>query len=36
VLTIEERAHVNAAIDIRGSLRLPISTDEDNDLDCVE
>jgi hypothetical protein len=36
VLTIEVRAHVNAAIDIRGSLRLALSTDEDNDLDCVE
>ena len=36
VLAIEERAHVNAAIDIRGSLRLTPSLDEDNDLDCVE
>ena len=36
VLTIEERAHVNAAIDIRGSLRIPSSSDEDNGLDCVE
>jgi hypothetical protein len=36
VLTIEERAHVNAAIDIRGSLRMTTSSDEDNDLDCVE
>ena len=36
VLTIEERTHVSAAIDIRGSLRLAPSTDEDNDLDCVE
>ena len=36
VLTIEERAHVNAAIDIRGSLRLTTSSDEDNGLDCVE
>jgi hypothetical protein len=36
VLSIEERAHVNAAIDIRGSLRLVASSDEDNDLDCVE
>ena len=35
VLAIEERAHVNAAIDIRGSLRMT-SLDEDNDLDCVE
>ena len=36
VLAIEERSHVSAAIDIRGSLRLAPSTDEDNDLDCVE
>ena len=36
VLAIEERAHVNAAIDIRGSLRMTPSLDEDNDLDCVE
>ena len=36
VLAIEERAHVNAAIDIRGSLRMTTSLDEDNDLDCVE
>src|SRR5215469_16349647 len=36
VLTIEERSHVSAAIDIRGSLRLATSSDEDNDLDCVE
>jgi hypothetical protein len=36
VLTIEERVHVNEVIDIRGSLRLAPSTDEDNDLDCVE
>jgi hypothetical protein len=36
VLAIEERAHVNAAIDIRGSLRIAPSLDEDNDLDCVE
>jgi hypothetical protein len=36
VLTIEERAHVSAAIDIRGSLRMTTSLDEDNDLDCVE
>jgi len=36
VLTIEERSHASAAIDIRGSLRLAPSTDEDNDLDCVE
>jgi hypothetical protein len=36
VLTIEERTHVNAAIDIRGSLRMTPSQDEDNDLDCVE
>jgi hypothetical protein len=35
VLTIEERAHVTAAIDIRGSLRMAPS-DGDNDLDCVE
>jgi len=36
VLAIEERSHVSAAIDIRGSLRLAPATDEDNDLDCVE
>jgi len=36
VLTIEEKAHVNAAIDIRGSLHLATSSDEDNGLDCVE
>jgi hypothetical protein len=36
VLSIEERAHVTAAIDIRGSLRMAPSLDEDNDLDCVE
>jgi hypothetical protein len=36
VLSIEERAHVNAAIDIRGSLRLTPLLDEDNDFDCVE
>jgi hypothetical protein len=36
VLSIEERAHVNAAIDIRGSLRITPLLDEDNDLDCVE
>jgi hypothetical protein len=36
VLAIEERAHVNAAIDIRGSLRVTPLLDEDNDLDCVE
>jgi len=36
VLAIEERAHVNAAIDIRGSLRMTTLLDEDNDLDCVE
>jgi hypothetical protein len=36
VLTIEDRAHVNAAIDIRGSLRMFPTSDEDNDLDCVE
>ena len=36
VLSIEERAHVNAAIDIRGSLRMTPLLDEDNDLDCVE
>ena len=36
VLTIEERAHVNAAIDIRGSLRVAPLPDEDEDLDCVE
>jgi hypothetical protein len=36
VLTIEERNHVRAAIDIRGSLRLAPSSEEDNDLDCVE
>src|ERR1700728_1704212 len=36
VPTIEERAHVSAAIDIRGSLRMAFSSDEDNDPDCVE
>jgi hypothetical protein len=36
VLTIEERAHVRAAIDIRGSLRFMPLTDEDNSLDTVE
>ena len=36
VLTIEERTHVSAAIDIRGSLRLTTLPDEDSDLDCVE
>jgi hypothetical protein len=36
VLSIEERAHVVAAIDIRGSLRMAPLLDEDNDLDCVE
>ena len=36
VLTIEERSHVNAAIDIRGSLRLAPLLDEDDGLDCVE
>lgn len=36
VLTIEERAHVHAAIDIRGSLRFMPLTDEDNSLDTVE
>jgi hypothetical protein len=36
VLTIEERSHVSAAIDIRGSLRLAPLSDEDNDLDCVD
>lgn len=36
VLTIEERQHVRAAIDIRGSLRLMPLTDEDNDRDTVE
>jgi hypothetical protein len=36
VLSIEERTRVNAAIDIRGSLRLAPLSDEDNDLDCVE
>jgi hypothetical protein len=36
VLTIEDRAHVNAAIDIRGSLRMVPSLDGDNDLDCLE
>ena len=36
VLSIEERAHVNVAIDIRGSLRITPLLDEDNDLDCVE
>ncbi|HXE26680.1 MAG TPA: hypothetical protein VN637_17500 [Roseiarcus sp.] len=36
VLTIEERSHVRAAIDIRGSLRLMPLTDEDNGLDTVE
>jgi hypothetical protein len=35
VLSIEERAHVKAAIDIRGSLRLA-PADEDNGLDFVE
>src|SRR5271154_2098639 len=36
VLSIDERAHVSAAIDIRGSLRLVALSDEDNGLDCVE
>ncbi|HLX99612.1 MAG TPA: hypothetical protein VKR62_13000 [Roseiarcus sp.] len=36
VLTIEERAHAHAAIDIRGSLRFMPLTDEDNSLDTVE
>ena len=36
VLTIEERAHVHAAIDIRGSLKFMPLTDEDNSLDTVE
>jgi hypothetical protein len=36
VLTIEERSHVRSAIDIRGSLRLALLTDEDNGLDYVE
>ncbi len=36
VLAIEERPHVNAAIDIRGSLHMALSSDEDNGLDCVE
>jgi hypothetical protein len=36
VLTIEERSHVRAAIDIRGSLKLMPLLDEDNDLDYVE
>jgi hypothetical protein len=36
VLTLEERSHVRAAIDIRGSLRLAPLPDEDNGLDTVE
>jgi hypothetical protein len=36
VLTIEERSHARAAIDIRGSLRLAPLSDEDNGLDWVE
>jgi hypothetical protein len=36
VLTIEEKRHVSAAIDIRGSLRLAPLLDEDNGLDCLE
>ncbi len=36
VLNIEERAHVNAAIDIRGSLRLTQYSEEDDSLDYVE
>jgi hypothetical protein len=36
VLTIEEKAHVSAAIDIRGSLRMTPSLNEDNGLDFVE
>jgi len=35
VISIEERAHVNAAIDIRGSLRLTRFSERDDDLDYV-
>jgi hypothetical protein len=36
VISIEERAHVNAAIDIRGSLCLTRFSERDDDLDYVE
>jgi hypothetical protein len=36
VINIEERAHVNAAIDIRGSLCLADFSEKDDDLDYVE
>ena len=36
VIDIEERAHVNAAIDIRGSLCLAHFSEKDDDLDYVE
>ena len=36
VINIEERAHVNAAIDIRGSLCLAHFSEKDDDLDYVE
>jgi hypothetical protein len=36
VINIEERAHVNAAIDIRGSLCLAHLSEKDDDLDYVE
>jgi hypothetical protein len=36
VLAIEERAHISAAIDIRGSLRLTENLEEDDSLDYVD
>jgi len=36
VINIEERAHVNAAVDIRGSLCLTRVSEKDEDLDYVE
>ena len=36
VINIEERAHVNAAIDIRGSLCLAHFSEKDGELDYVE